>query len=461
MKNLLMMVIAVAYGFLLFPPGAWAGKNPSAGNGAPPTFNREVVNILQSNCQVCHHPGDIAPFSLMTYAEAAPRAQAIKRATERRIMPPWKPADGCGELQDVRRLSDKDIDILARWADAGAPEGDDDPPPPLEFPDGWTLGEPDVALDPGADYSPNPLLTDDYHCFTMPTNFTEDRWLSAVDIRPGVRSQVHHVLLFVDPTGRSADLEKYPGSGYTCFGGPEVPVIDILGGWAPGARSRFLPEGIGQFVPAGSRIIMQVHYHPQGPIQPDRTRLGAYLAQGPVDKRFYMLPILDQSFLIPAGNPRYRVNRQLRLPADLHGLSAAPHMHLLGKEMEVKAILPDGQEQCLINIDDWDFNWQGNYFFANSVAFPLGTKLDVTAYYDNSEGNPRNPSRPPIDVRWGERTVDEMFLAFLGITIDGEKLGDARWKKSPELEDLLKPVNAMGAPMGIHQNENGDHSSHH
>jgi hypothetical protein len=372
-------------------------------------------------------------------------------------MPPWKPADGCGEFEAVRKLTADEIDTIAQWVDAGAPEGDpQDLPPPLEFPDEWRLGQPEAILEPDTDYMPNPDGQDVYRCFSLPTNFTQDQWISAVDIQPGARAIVHHVLLFIDRTGASVALDQQdPGPGYTCFGGPNVSpgtggqVTEfLLGGWAPGAQPRQLPDGVALKVPAGARVVMQVHYRPNGEPLSDHTRVGLYFPTTHVKQQVRTLPIANQNFVIPAGAERYPVTASFRIPSflDVHALSVAPHMHLLGREMKVLAALPNGQSPCLIHIKDWDFNWQGGYLLKKPVALPGGTVVNVTAYYDNSANNPRNPNSPPKDVRWGERTVDEMCLFFLGFTADAEQLGPNGEQLTPMNENVKQFLKAIEQP---------------
>lgn len=389
---------------------------------ATPTFSNEVVRILQQNCQSCHREGDIAPFPLMTYADARPRASLIRFMTETRQMPPWKAADGCGDFRDERRLSDADIDTIQRWVAAGAPEGNPAQlPPPRQFPIGWALGEPDLILRNAEAYTPPPH-TDTYRCFTIPTNLIADKFVAAVDTHPGDRTTVHHVLTFLDTTGASVALdEAEPGPGYTCFGGPGFATTGTLGGWAPGSRPLELPENVAFTLPAASRVVMQVHYHPHhGETRPDQTQLGVYFSNAAAPKEMRIIPLINDTFTIPPNDPHYRVDAAFPIPVPLplKLWLVAPHMHLLGKEMTVQMKRPDGSTECLIRIDDWDFNWQGAYRYVNPVEVPAGARLSLTAYYDNSSANPRNPNDPPKPVSWGEGTTDEMCLAFLGFTVD-------------------------------------------
>jgi Copper type II ascorbate-dependent monooxygenase, C-terminal domain len=387
-----------------------------------PTFSNEVVRILQQHCQTCHREGDIAPFPLMTYSDAKPRAALIRFMTESRQMPPWKAVDGCGEFKDERRLSDAEIDVLRQWVEAGAPEGNSAQlPPSREFPSGWTLGEPDLILASAEAFTPPPH-TDTYRCFSLPTNLVADKWVNAVDTHPGDRTTVHHVLTFIDPTGASAALdEAEPGPGYTCFGGPGIASSGSLGGWAPGSRPLETPANIAFALPANARVVMQVHYHPHhGDTSPDQTQFGLYFSDAPSPKELRILPLVNQTFTIPPNDARYRVDAAfpIAVPFPLKLWLVAPHMHLLGKEMTVQMKRPDGTTECLIRIDDWDFNWQGAYRYVNPIDIPAGSRLSLTAYYDNSSNNPRNPNTPPQAVSWGEATTDEMCLAFLGVTVE-------------------------------------------
>jgi mono/diheme cytochrome c family protein len=393
----------------------------------PVTFSNQIARLFQTHCQGCHRPGEIAPFALTSYADAYTRRQKIRHVTRKRVMPPWKPVPGVGDFLDARRLSDTEIALIERWVAAGAPEGDPrDLPPPREFPDTWTLGPPDLVLQPAVDYPVAGRDDDLYRCFTIPTSFAEDRWVSAAEIVPGNRRIVHHVLTFVDTSGRSVALDDAdPEPGYSCFGGPGFLPAGGLGGWAPGARPHAMPDGVGMLLPAGARVVVQVHYHHRGRgTEADRTRVGLHFATRPIDRRVRVIPILNRGFLIPAGASRHAVTASYTLPPawNVHAIAISPHMHLLGREMTVTATYPDGSTRPLIRIDDWDFHWQGSYTYAQPVPLPGGTRIDLTAVYDNSTANRRNPSTPPRPVGWGEATTDEMCIAFLRVTVDAERL---------------------------------------
>lgn len=399
-----------------------------AGRSHPVTWSKDVVPIVQQHCQGCHRPGDIGPFSLVSYDDAYRERRKILRAVERRVMPPWKPVSGFGEFQDVRRLSEAEIAVIRDWAAADAPEGNpSDLPPARQWSGTWTLGTPDAILAPETAFEVPSADRDLYRCFVIPTSFPDDRYLSAAEFLPGNRAIVHHVLTYLDTNGASVKLDEAdPGPGYTCFGGPGFLPAGGIGGWAPGSRPQVKPDGVGTLLPAGARVVMQVHYHNRQPgSETDRTQIGLYFARKPVDKRLRAIPVLNRVFLIPAGASRHEVRASYTIPPgrNLHAIGIAPHMHLLGREMKVTATYPDGTVKPLIYIDDWDFHWQGTYTFARPIALPGGTRIDVEAVYDNSTTNRRNPSAPPRDVSWGEGTTDEMCIAFVQVTVDAEQLG--------------------------------------
>ncbi len=388
-----------------------------------PTFSNEVVRIFQEHCQSCHHAGDVAPFSLTSYEEARPYALLIKLMTKSRQMPPWKPTEGCGEFADERRLSQEEIDTIEKWVDAGAPEGNPaELPQALDFSSGWVLGQPDLILRNPEPYQP-PFPGDTYRCFSLPVNRASTTYVSAVDTHPGDRETVHHLISFIDITGESAQLDADdPGPGYTCFGGPGFSSLGgTLGGWAPGSRPLRLPEGTAFELPAGARIVLQLHYHPHRPAtKPDQTEFAVYFAKEAPRATMRVLPIINQNFTIPAGAANHKVDAEFPFVTPFHAKIwfVAPHMHLLGRKMNVKMTMPGGEQKCLINIDDWDFNWQGAYQYQEPINVPAGTRLQLSAWYDNSTNNPRNPNRPPKPVSWGEATTDEMCIAFLGVTIE-------------------------------------------
>ena len=422
MRKQLLLVAALAVVMLSAPAPALE----------PPTFSNEIVRILQTRCQTCHRPGEHAPFSLLTYRDAYERMDDIRDAVKGRAMPPWKPVPGFGDFVEPRRLSDVELTTLVRWIEAGAPEGDPAKlPPPLVFPEGWKLGPPDHVLEMAETYTVPARASDVYRCFVIPTNFSEDRWVTKVEYAPGDRKLVHHILSYVDTTSAAEALDRAdPGPGYTCFGGPGFTPAGGLAGWAPGIQPRVMADGVGLLLPKGANVVLQMHYNNSASeSRTDRTRVALHFAKSPIDKRQRGIPISNRSFTIPPGERRHEVRAAWTVPLgrDLHANTITPHMHLLGREMKVTATYPDGTIRPLIHIDDWDFNWQGNYTFTQSIPLPGGTRIDMVAVFDNSAENLRQPSRPPRPVSWGEGTTDEMAIVFLGITVDAERIG---WRPS-------------------------------
>jgi hypothetical protein len=396
---------------------------PARSRAAAPlvTFSSQISRLFQQRCQTCHRPGSIAPFPLLTYQDARVHARQVKDQTQSRRMPPWKPVAGFGEFRDENRLTDREIALIARWVDSGAPEGDPaDLPAPLQFSEDWALGQPDLVVEMPVPYNLPADGGDVYRCFSIPLGLLQNRHISGIEVQPGNRSIVHHLVIYGDPLGLSASLPAAPDGqgGYNCFGGPGISTSLILAAWAPGNLPQRLPDGMGIPVPAGARAVMQLHYHPTGSPQTDRTRVGLHFSResGLKDVQF-LIPVNDR-FVIPAGAPGHVVTAVETLPVNARAIAILPHMHLLGREMRVEAVLPDGSRRPLIYIDDWDFNWQNTYYYREPVPLPARTRIELTAVYDNSAGNPRNPNNPPRDVRFGEQTTDEMCVAVIWFVAD-------------------------------------------
>jgi mono/diheme cytochrome c family protein len=406
------------------PPPMGCLISTSVAAVAAPTFDKDIAPMIYKNCAVCHRPGEVAPFSLLNYGDAGKRAKQIARVTGDRIMPPWKAEAGFGEFANDRHLTPEQIALIQDWAEAGAPEGNSaDLPTAPKFAEGWTLGEPDVVLEPDEDYQLAAEGPDIYRCFVVPTKFTENHYIRAIEVRPGNRKVVHHVIVHYDTTGAARELDaRDPGPGYTAFGGVGFRSSGMIGGWAPGNYPTFLPDGVGRMVPSGADLVMQVHYHRSGKLETDRTKVGLYFVKGTVDKRIRAKMVLGLPLRIPAGDSDYVVHASLPVMQDVTAYRVTPHMHLLGKEMKVTATLPDGTLMPLVHVTDWDFNWQTSYQFKTPLHLPAGSRLDLEAHYDNSAGNPVNPNNPPKLVHWGEQTTDEMCLAFVSFTLDKEHL---------------------------------------
>jgi len=389
-----------------------------AAHAAAPTFNKDIAPILYQNCAACHRPGEVAPFSLLTYADAARKAGLLAIVTGKRVMPPWKAAPGYGSFANERRLSERQIALIREWAAAGAPEGNakDKPAPPV-FPDGWAAGQPDKVLTLSHKFTVAADGPDQYRCFVLPLDTAQDVYLSGMEFRPGNRRVVHHALVFADSTGTARKLAAdSPDGSYACFGGPKFPPSGLLGGWAPGASPPPDTPSLSQRVRPGTDIVVQIHYHPSGKPEEDQSSLGLKFS-GPPTKGRASIILSNRRIYIPAGDPHYVVKTGVTLPRDVDVFGITPHAHYLGKEMQVNAVLPDGTIQHLIRIADWDFNWQGQYRYKEPVHLPQGTRIELEYVYDNSENNPHNPSHPPVPVTWGEETRNEMAVLFLGVAL--------------------------------------------
>ncbi len=431
-------------------PGAPDATRPvPVVKGVPkkPTYHKHVAKVLQRRCTTCHHEGDIAPMSLDNYEDAADWIDLALEEIGAGRMPPWQPTRGVGRFHGERELTDREWATLARWSEQGALEGRPrkNAKPP-EYAQGWTLGTPDAVLSYGEAFRVPGEGDDIYRCFPIKTDFGEDVFVQAIDVQPGDRRIVHHVVLYIDTTDEAQALDAAEdGPGYTCFGGPGLRGLDeidsnnldlnsnaglVLGGWAPGNRPSRLPEGLGIRIPAGATVIMQVHYHPiPGEPVAEQTEFGLYFTDDPAPEDVYLLPLINTNFTIPAGDAAYEVTAELgpsaliaeatgfpvQVAAQVHAV--LPHMHLLGKAIAVDLDLADGTTQRLVEINDWDFNWQGTYQFEEAVPAPFGSSLRLTCVFDNSADNPFNPSSPPQAISWGEQTVDEMALAFVAVSL--------------------------------------------
>jgi hypothetical protein len=409
---------------------------------AVPTYSKDVAPILQKNCQECHRPDQVGPFSLESYDQARKRAADIAAVVEDRKMPPWKASPHFGlPFKDARTLSDRDIATITAWVENDAPQGNPaDLPANPKFPDEWQLGPPDLIVDIGADFEVPASGEDIYRCFVVPSGLVEDKYVSAVEFRPGNRNVVHHILAYVDVSGKARERDAAdPGPGYSCFGGPGEPIHGGLGGWAPGNLPRHLDEGIGRPLPRKSDIIIQVHYHPRGKPETDRSKLGIYYSKTPVRQSLHWSVVINPNLELPPGHSNIEVKAAWEVPVDVIAHSVGPHMHLLGRDMQLSVKFPDGKVQDLIKIDDWDFNWQYTYYFEKPLDIPKGSVVNLVSHYDNSDANPRNPNHPPKMVKWGEATTDEMCIGFLGVTKKGQDL-----TKPGEKDDFIDILRKQG-----------------
>jgi peroxiredoxin len=432
------------------------------------TYHKDVLPVLQKNCQECHRPGEVGPFSLMTYRQAVNWATDIKEYTQSRVMPPWKISEGL-PFHNERRLSNRELAVLAAWADNGTPEGNpQDAPPPAKFAEGWKLGTPDLILTVPEDFQVGPTGNDVFRCFVLPTNLTEDRYVESIEVRPGNSRIVHHSLIFVDSAGQGRKLEKQlrdkppvkdphggteldKGPGYYSGMGVGFTPTGSLGGWAPGQLPRTLPDGTGIKLPKGSDVVMQVHYHRNGRLETDKTSIGLYFSKKKVERPFQGGVMAGLFLIIPAGNDHFVVKGTSYVNEEMVLYDIMPHMHMVGKSIKVTMTPPAGKPTLLFNINQWDYNWQETYFFKEPLTLQPGTRLDLEAIYDNSSKNPSNPFNPPRLVTLGEQTFNEMCFVFLGGTSErkGSALPLARTLKNQHKDKDKEVRNSFAVPFRL------------
>lgn len=348
---------------------------------------------------------------LISYAEARPFAKAIAREVEARRMPPWHADPKYGEWANDRRLDEKELATILAWARGGAAEGDPaEMPAPVKFAAGWTMGEPDkVIYASNKEFELGTEVEDLYKIFIADPKLGEDLWVEGIEVRPGNPAVVHHIIV------TAIDREK--GFAGAIEGGD-----GWLGAMAPGRPPDVFPAGQARLIKAGSRIIFQVHYHKEkGATANDRTVLGLRLAKGPIEKAVNNQALTPKNIFIPAGAADHEIIVERKFAQDVHLLSLMPHMHFRGKAMRVVAKYAGGTEETLLDVPHYDFNWQTTYVFKTPKAIPSGTVVRVEARYDNSDGNKFNPD-PKVDVRYGQKTTDEMMVAFADYTLDAEDL---------------------------------------
>jgi peroxiredoxin len=368
------------------------------------TYAKQVARIVQANCQECHRPGQIGPMPLLTYDDVSSWAGMIREVVEDRRMPPWHADPKHGTFRNDRSLSKEDRDALLTWIKQGCPRGDDkDLPEPRKFAESWTIGRPDVVLEMKKDFTVpakggrNGIP---YQHFTVSTNFKEDVWVQAIEAKPGNRNVVHHIIVYVVENG------KRIGEGVDGFGN------GMLVAYAPGDLGIVYPPGHAKKIPKGATLVFQMHYTPNGTEQADRSSVALVFAKDPPKQEVKTRAIAQTLLMIPAGAGNHKVTASATFKKETLVLSLFPHMHLRGKSFEFQAVYPDGKREVLLSVPRYDFGWQSNYFLDKPLRLPAGSKIECTAFFDNSKDNPNNPD-PTRLVRWGEQTWDEMMIGFV------------------------------------------------
>jgi hypothetical protein len=403
-----------ALAFLLFGAAAYAA----------PTFHADVEPILQRRCQGCHRPGDIGPMALIRYDEVRPWAKAIRSAVLQKKMPPWFADAAHGSYANDPSLSKAELETLTAWVDAGAPRGNPkDAPKPLEFFEGWRIGKPDVVVQIPKPFQVPASGVVPYQYISVPTGFTEDKWVEAIEIRPSNRKVVHHINASATPGGAGAPAADFRTSDLEqrlLKSGREIPEFaegELLETFVPGGAPPMLKKGQAKLIKAGSNINFQLHYTTTGKPEEDQTSIGFRFAKEPPKERIKGILVFNRLFTIPAGAANHPVSARAAVLRDVRLVSVLPHMHLRGKDFEVRVTYPSGESETVLRVPNYDFNWQINYYLAAPKLLPKGSILEVSGHFDNSPNNPHNPD-PSADVRYGEQTWEEMLNGFMEVAMD-------------------------------------------
>lgn len=407
---------------------------PGALLAAQVEFHKDVEPVLQKHCQGCHRPGEAAPFSMLSYKETRPWAKAIRTAVACRKMPPWFANPAHGEFQNDARMSAAEIETLTKWADSGAVEGDPaKAPKALAFDQGWRIGKPDLIVEIPADF---PIPKDgvvDYTWFAADMKLAEDKWIEKLQVIPGSREHVHHALIFARAPGSKFRRTLQPGGmesrpevhvpntrpqsdkgGYAI--GSTVGDAEMIGDYVPNGDPFIAGAGQGRLVKAGSHMLFQMHYTPNGKASTDRTRVGIVFAKTPPSERVVNDAVINTTLRIPPGAGNHPVSAVVTVPRDTRIGAFGPHMHLRGKAMRIELLRAGQDPKILLDVPAYDFNWQLKYQPKDWIVVNKGDQLRVTAWYDNSPNNRYNPD-PAREVPWGDQSADEMLFAFFDYII--------------------------------------------
>jgi Copper type II ascorbate-dependent monooxygenase, C-terminal domain len=408
------MQIRLVPGLLLVLAAACAAPPEPTVDDPTPNWYRDVEPIVSARCAGCHSAGAIGPFAFDSYASAVEHAAPMADAVKNRRMPPWMPSGDCQSYLGDRRLAQEEIDAIVGWAEGGTPLGD----PKFSLQQALNTGESlawvDKTIGPDAAYTPSTARVDDYRCFQLDPQLTGARDLIGFEVEPGVRSQVHHVLLYSVTSAEAQALDDAaPGAGWPCFGGPGTDAPKMVGGWVPGTGAVRFPGQTGVTVYGGDVLIMQVHYNLAGGAPaPDRTLVNLQYSRNPVPYHAQMLPLVQKRFTIMPNELGATAEVEFQSPVDATVWGVVPHMHTRGKSVKVEMKPPStvsAPNTCLVDIPKWDFQWQQFYFFKNRTGLPVEQdwSFKLTCTWDN-----------PTDktVKWGEGTDDEMCLAFVYVT---------------------------------------------
>jgi hypothetical protein len=396
-----------------------------------PTFYRNVLPIMQRQCQPCHRPGEVAPMPLMTYAQVRPWASAIRQQVLLRSMPPWFADPQIGHFSNDRSLTQAEIKTISDWVSSGAPAGNaKDAPPARAWSQGWNIGKPDVEFAMPKPFQIPATGVLAYEYMIVPTHFTRDTWVQFAEVRAGDRARTHHIVVSIrEPDSQWLRAEPV-GVPFTMHADGRDDGIpgEFLAGYGPGAMPETFAPGQAKLIKAGSDLVFQLHYTPNGTPGCDQSRIGLRIARVIPKQRVFMLAAANVRFRIPPGDPEYRVDAKLTLQHEARLVSLLPHMHLRGKSFEFRMVLPDGKTETLLRVPHYSYDWQLSYYPAEQRILPAGTVIECTATFDNSANNPRNPD-PSKTVRFGPQSSDEMMIGYFEVATD----------RDASMRDLLVP----------------------
>jgi peroxiredoxin/mono/diheme cytochrome c family protein len=413
------------------PSGCLIGRQRQADAQSDVTYSNQIVRVFNKHCVFCHREGQIAPFALASYEDAAGWAEMIGEVVAEQRMPPWHADPRYGHFVNDARLSDEEKQLIAKWVAAGAPEGDKaNLPQPPQFTDGWLMPEPDQVIHMPKPFDVPAEGTVDYKMFIVDPGWKEDKWVTAMEPRPGNPAVVHHIVMYVLPP---KGVEKHFSKGI-----PKTQ-LDWFASFAPGLRPPVLPEGTARFIPAGSKLAFQMHYTPNGKAQSDRSYLGVKFADPKTVKREIAVQHSGtHDFLIPANAAHHPVESSYTFEQDSVLMSVSPHMHLRGKDFVYKLAYADGKEETILDVPQYDFGWQTTYILAEPKRIPKGTRMECLAHFDNSKDNLNNPD-PTVDVRYGPQTWEEMCYGWFEICLADQDLTSELAERASKASAEKKP----------------------
>lgn len=402
------------------PAGCLIGKVKRAAASGDVTYTHDIAPILAQHCVACHREGQVAPFELTKYEDAAAWADTMAEVIQAGRMPPWHADPTHGRFLNDARLPAEAKEKLDRWIAGGCVQGDPRELAPLpQFSEEWQIPTPDIVYKIPQPFDVPAKGTVPYQYFTIDPGFQEDKWIKAAECRPGNRSVTHHLILFFHPP----DAKRID---------PGEPLFNSIVGFAPGLPPSIYPEGIYRLVPAGSKLVVQAHYTPNGSPQTDQSEFGLVFADPATVKREMKVgAVFNFQFRIPAGANNHRVTASYKIDQETLLYSLTPHMHLRGKSFVFEALYPDGRKDVLLNVPRYDFNWQNTYHLAEPLRLPEGTQIQATAHFDNSAENLVNPD-PTQAVMWGDQTWQEMMLGSFGMSLVEQDLSRGLPQSKPD-----------------------------